>query len=55
MVSTPPTPQSPTTLGFSELLPEGIFAAVERLGGRATGRFLQLNAMENRVYDVQMP
>lgn len=43
-----------TTLGFTELLPEAIFAAAERLGGRATGRFLQLNAMENRVYDVQM-
>lgn len=38
---------------FSHLLPERIFNAAEKLGGRATGRFLALNAMENRVYDVE--
>lgn len=39
---------------FLEILPEVIFDAVETLGGRCTGRFMALNAMENRVYDVQM-
>ena len=39
---------------FSHLLPEVIFDAAERLGGRCTGRFLALNAMENRVYDIEM-
>jgi Ser/Thr protein kinase RdoA (MazF antagonist) len=39
---------------FLEILPEVIFDAVETLGGRCTGRFLALNAMENRVYDVQL-
>jgi len=39
---------------FSHLLPERIFDAAELLGGRATGRFLALNAMENRVYDVEL-
>lgn len=39
---------------FDHLLPEVIFEAVEKLGGRCTGRFLALNAMENRVYDVEM-
>ena len=39
---------------FLDILPEVIFDAVETLGGRCTGRFLALNAMENRVYDVQM-
>ncbi len=39
---------------FLEILPEVIFEAVETLGGRCTGRFMALNAMENRVYDVQM-
>ena len=39
---------------FLDILPEVIFEAVESLGGRCTGRFLALNAMENRVYDVQM-
>ncbi len=38
---------------FSHLVPEKIFEAAELLGGRATGRFQALNAMENRVYDVQ--
>lgn len=39
---------------FDHLLPEVIFEAVETLGGRCTGRFFALNAMENRVYDVEM-
>lgn len=39
---------------FLNILPEVIFDAVETFGGRCTGRFLALNAMENRVYDVQM-
>ncbi len=39
---------------FLEILPEVIFDAVETFGGRCTGRFIALNAMENRVYDVQL-
>lgn len=39
---------------FAHLLPEVIFEAAEKLGGRCTGRFLTLNAMENRVYDLEM-
>ena len=39
---------------FDHLFPEVIFEAVEALGGRCTGRFFALNAMENRVYDVEM-
>jgi Ser/Thr protein kinase RdoA (MazF antagonist) len=39
---------------FGHLLPEVIFEAAEKLGGRCTGRFLALNAMENRVYDIEM-
>jgi Ser/Thr protein kinase RdoA (MazF antagonist) len=39
---------------FGHLLPEAIFSAAEKLGGRCTGRFLALNAMENRVYDLEM-
>jgi Ser/Thr protein kinase RdoA (MazF antagonist) len=39
---------------FEHLLPEVIFDAVEILGGRCTGRFLALNAMENRVYEIEM-
>lgn len=38
---------------FSHLLPEVIFDCAERLGDRCTGRFLTLNAMENRVYDIE--
>lgn len=38
---------------FSQILPEQIYQASEILGGRCTGRFLALNAMENRVYDVE--
>lgn len=39
---------------FLNILPEVIFDAAETFGGRCTGRFLQLNAMENRVYDIEM-
>jgi Ser/Thr protein kinase RdoA (MazF antagonist) len=39
---------------FLEILPEVIFAAAETLGGRCTGRFYALNALENRVYDIEM-
>lgn len=39
---------------FLQIVPEVIFDAVERLGGRCTGRFLTLNALENRVYDTEM-
>ncbi len=39
---------------FTHLFPEAIFDAAEKLGGRCTGRFLTMNAMENRVYDLEM-
>lgn len=39
---------------FAHLFPEVIFAATETLGGRCTGRYIPLNAMENRVYDISM-
>ncbi|HEX7231353.1 MAG TPA: serine/threonine protein kinase [Candidatus Binatia bacterium] len=39
---------------FLQIVPEVIFDAVETLGGRCTGRFFALNALENRVYDVEM-
>lgn len=39
---------------FLNLLPEIIFKAAESLGGRCTGRFLTLHAMENRVYDIEL-
>lgn len=44
---------------FFQLGPDEICSAAERLSpkgaiDRATGRFLQLNAMENRVYDVEL-
>jgi Ser/Thr protein kinase RdoA (MazF antagonist) len=39
---------------FLQILPEVIFNAAETLGGRCTGRFYALNALENRVYDVEM-
>src|ERR1051325_8651264 len=39
---------------FLQILPEVIFAAAETLGGRCTGRFYALNALENRVYDIEM-
>jgi Ser/Thr protein kinase RdoA (MazF antagonist) len=39
---------------FLQILPEVILDAAEKLGGRCTGRFYALNAMENRVYDIEM-
>jgi Ser/Thr protein kinase RdoA (MazF antagonist) len=39
---------------FLQILPEVIFEAAEKLGGRCTGRFYALNALENRVYDIEM-
>lgn len=39
---------------FLTILPEVIFEAAETLGGRCTGRFYALNALENRVYDIEM-
>ena len=39
---------------FLQILPEVIFDAAEKLGGRCTGRFYTLNALENRVYDIEM-
>ena len=39
---------------FLQILPEVIFDAAEELGGRSTGRFFALHALENRVYDIEM-
>lgn len=39
---------------FEHVLPHVIFESVEVLGGRCTGRFIPLNALENRVYDVEL-
>ena len=39
---------------FLQILPEVIFDAAETLGGRCTGRFYALHALENRVYDTEM-
>lgn len=39
---------------FLQILPDVIFDAAETLGGRCTGRFFALNAMENRVYDIEL-
>jgi Ser/Thr protein kinase RdoA (MazF antagonist) len=45
---------NPVLDNFLQILPEVIFTAAETLGGRCTGRFYALNAMENRVYDIEM-
>jgi len=45
---------SPETRFFFEITPERILDAVETIGVRATGRFLALNSMENRVYEVEI-
>src|SRR5262249_4710744 len=37
-----------------QMLPEVFFYAAEKLGGLCTGRFYTLNALENRVYDIEM-
>jgi Ser/Thr protein kinase RdoA (MazF antagonist) len=39
---------------FLQILPEVILDAAETLGGRCTGRFYALHALENRVYDIEM-
>jgi Ser/Thr protein kinase RdoA (MazF antagonist) len=39
---------------FFELGPDEILQAVDSLGLRTTGRVLQLNSMENRVYEVEI-
>lgn len=39
---------------FYQLTPDIILDAVEATGLRATGRFLQLNSMENRVFEVEV-
>lgn len=39
---------------FYKLTPDIVLDAVERFGVRCTGRILQLNSMENRVYEVQI-
>jgi len=39
---------------FYELTPSHILDATEKLGFRTTGRIIQLNSMENRVYEVQI-
>lgn len=39
---------------FEHLLPEVIFEAAEIFGGRCTGRYMPLNAMENRVYSIDL-
>ena len=39
---------------FSDLTSEMILNAVEACGHRCTGRILQLNSMENRVYSVEL-
>ena len=42
------------TQHFYALTPDHILDAVERWGLRCTGRTLQLNSMENRVYEVEV-
>lgn len=46
--------ESDTFDSFIALSPERILTAVEALGVRCTGRCLQLNSMENRVFEVEI-
>ncbi|PIP88607.1 MAG: serine/threonine protein kinase [Bdellovibrionales bacterium CG12_big_fil_rev_8_21_14_0_65_38_15] len=39
---------------FIDLNPDQVMDAVETLGVRCTGRMLQLNSMENRVYEIEI-
>lgn len=39
---------------FHSLTPEHVLDAVETFGFKATGRVMQLNSMENRVYEVEV-
>lgn len=48
------TAASSATKFFFELTPERILDSVEAWGVRCTGRILQLNSMENRVYEVEV-
>ena len=41
-------------MDFFELVPERILGAVEKAGVKCTGRCLQLNSMENRVYELEI-
>ena len=43
-----------TTRFFYELTPELVLNAVEETGVRCSGRILQLNSMENRVYEAEI-
>ncbi len=45
---------SDETKFFFDLTPDKILDAVETTGVRCTGRCLQLNSMENRVYEVEI-
>jgi Ser/Thr protein kinase RdoA (MazF antagonist) len=38
---------------FYGLTPDSVFRAADSLGRRTTGRFLQLNSLENRVYSLE--
>ncbi len=46
--------QSAETKYFYELTPDRILRAVELFGVKCTGRVIQLNSMENRVYEVEV-
>jgi Ser/Thr protein kinase RdoA (MazF antagonist) len=39
---------------FHSLLPDDILNSIEELGLKTTGRVIQLNSMENRVYEVEL-
>ena len=39
---------------FYDLSPEKVLDAAESIGVRTTGRLLQFNSMENRVYEVEL-
>lgn len=45
---------SGSTKFFYELSPDKVLDAVESAGVRTTGRLLQFNSMENRVYEVEI-
>ena len=45
---------SAKTHSFFTLTPDKILDSVESLGVKSTGRCLQLNSMENRVYEVEL-
>ncbi len=45
---------SKETQFFHSLLPDTILACAEKFGVRCTGRCLQLNSLENRVFDLEI-